>query len=109
MNQQTLPTQTEIKERLVKELNVAHLAKEEQDDVITKMSTVLLDRITMAVVSQLPKEDMARIDTLMKNGQNDAVHALITQRVPEIKDIVELTIAQTLGQYQSILNNTTQN
>ncbi len=109
MNQQALPTQTEIKERLIKELNIAHLTKEEQDDIITKMSTILLDKITMAIVSQLPKEDMARVDTFMKNGQNDAVHALISQKVPEIKDIVELTIAQTMGQYQSILNNTTQN
>ncbi len=102
MNQQT-PTQAEIKERLVGELNIAHLRAEEQDDIITKMSTILLDRITMAVVAELPKEEMARVDKLLGAGQTDAVQALIAKQVPNAPDIAEVIIAETMGEYKEVI------
>jgi len=108
MNQQT-PTLEQIKEKLVDELNISHLTEQEQGEVITQMSTLLLDRITMAIVGELPQTEMARVDKLLEANQTDAVQAIITKHVPNAADIAEIVIAETMGEYSAILAKMGQN
>jgi len=102
------PTQAQIKEKLAQELNISHLSPEEQGEIITQMSTVLLDRITIAMVAELPMSQMARIDSLLEAGQTEAVQALLLKNVPSASEIADRVILETVGEYHALISNKAQ-
>ncbi len=105
----TIPTKEKIVALLANELNISHLSKQEQQDIITQMSTVILDRISLALIAELPQPEMARIDNLLGSGQIKAVQALLTKDIPNAGKIAESVIAETMGEYHTIIAQQEQN
>ncbi len=104
----TTPTIEQIKETLVQELGVEHLTPTEQDDIITQMSTVILDRITIAMVAELPQSEMTRVDTLLEAGQVDAVQSILTKHVPNAQALADKIINETIGEYHATIEGLTE-
>jgi hypothetical protein len=100
MNQH-LPTPDQIKAKIANELHISHLSPDEQTTLIQEMSTILLDRITMAVISALPQDTMAQVDKLLEANQGTAVEALLRKHVPEAPSIASAVIAETLAEYNA--------
>ncbi len=99
----TIPNKEEVIALLSKELNISHLNEQEQQDIITKMSTVVLDRISLALIAELPQPEMARIDKLLASNQTEAVQVLLLKHIPNIGAISESVIAETMGEYSALI------
>jgi Mg/Co/Ni transporter MgtE len=101
------PTNEEIRSRLLNDLTIEHLTKEEQDDIITQMSALLIDRITLALLSKLPKDELDRVNTLLQAHQDTAVRATLLKYIPDPDTIIERIIAETISEYHTLNENTT--
>lgn len=95
-------SQENIRERLTQELSIAHLPESEQNTIITSMSTLLLDRITLALLSRLPREEVQRMDTLLTAGQTEAVTAMALKLVPNATQLIETVITDTMAEYHTL-------
>ncbi len=97
--------QQQITERLSRDLNIQHLSPQEQKEIITQMSTVLLDRITIALIAELPQTEMSRIDMLLEHDQTEAVQALLAKNIPNSNEVAEEVINTTLKEFEELVNN----
>ncbi|MCD5384655.1 MAG: hypothetical protein LRZ97_01940 [Candidatus Pacebacteria bacterium] len=97
--------EAQIKARLVEDLDISHLSSEEQAKIITKMSTLILDRLTITLMAKLPKDVMPHVDTLLESGQSEAVQAIITKHVKNIDVIANTVIFDTLAEYKAMNEN----
>lgn len=102
-------TPQEIELKIAQTLSIEHLGEDERTALITHMSTILLDRITLALLSEVPDADMQRINTLLDAGQESVAQSLLLKLVPHAPTIIEEIIATTIHEYNSELakiNNT---
>jgi SNF2 family DNA or RNA helicase len=100
--QATMPTAQELRDKLVSELELEHLTNEEQARVISELSTIILDRLTIALISKLPEDIITHVDTLLESGQTDAVTAIIQKHVKNIEEISNAVIYDTVAQFKAM-------
>lgn len=96
-------TLEDITAKLAESLAITHLTPEEQREVITAMSTVLLDRITMALLGELPPAELGHVQALLDGNQREAVQALIQKHVPNAARVAETVISETVAEYHASL------
>jgi len=103
MDSQKAMSQDEIKAKIVAELNIGHLADEEQTEIVSGLSQVLLDGATLAVMKSVPEEELRRVDELTEAGQGEAAQALILKAVPNAQEVMMQAISDGLNEYKQRL------
>ena len=103
-NTQVPPEIEKIRNKLVHQLDLEHLSREDQAEVIAKLSTIILDRTAIALVSQLPEEIMDHVNTLLESGQTDAVEAIFLKHIErdKIDKIVNTVIGDTIADFKRL-------
>ncbi len=104
INTQAPPEVKEIRNKLVEQLDLTHLSREEQAEIITKLSTIILDRIAIALVSQLPEEIMDHVNTLLESGQSEAVEVIFLKHIErdKIDKIANTVIGDTIADFKRL-------
>ena len=98
------PELAKIHGQLVAQLELEHLEREEQAEIISKLSTIILDRTAIALASQLPEESMEHVNTLLESGQIDAVEAIFIKHIDpdKINKISNTVIHDTIADFRRL-------
>jgi hypothetical protein len=92
---------------IIDALNIGHLAKEEQDAIVDKLGTVLMQRVLVTVFDMLPDAERARFEELLNADQMDAVQALIQKNIPNAQEVIQNEIRDGVREHIERVNATT--
>jgi phosphopantothenate synthetase len=101
-----IPTVEEMRERLIKELDLAELAPAEQDEIIISLSELLVERVAINIFSKIPEEPLAQIDALLEEGKQEEAGVLMNQHVPDAQAVAEKTMSDGIIEYKQRVSGT---
>jgi hypothetical protein len=93
----------QLRERIVAELNIGHLASDEQEHVINKVSEVLLKKATFEVMRRIPGDVLDELDRLADKEDAEAVRTLVRQHVPDVDDVVARAAKEGLDEHKRLV------
>lgn len=93
----------ELQKRIVAELNIGHLSAEEQQQVIGKVSEVLLKRATLALMQRIPAEKLDELDRLTAAKDDDGIRKLVAENVPDAEAVVTQAAKEGLAEHKRLV------
>lgn len=93
----------QLRERIVAELNIGHLEPQEQEQVIDKVSEVLLKKATFEVMRRIPEDALDELDRLAVADDADAVRALVRKHVPDVDTVVADAAREGLEEHKRMV------
>lgn len=97
-------TPEQLKVRLLEELNLGDLPPHEQDLIVSRFSASLLERVTVAVMSQLSEQDFAQISSMFDAGEVSKAQAMIVQKVPNASDIADTVLVEGIAEFKAMID-----
>jgi len=93
MNQIT-PDQAQVLDQLVKEMGIDTLPEDKRNELLIKMTEVLLKRIFVETMEKLGEEGRAEYEKFLENDNIDPKEAqeFFKQRIPNYEDMIQQTI-----------------
>jgi len=97
-----MPTEKEIRNKIIKELFLEGVDKEMQDKVIVEVTEALLERARIALLGVLPKERFAQIiqDTATSDEEKAKQVSALMEEVPDAEKVVAQAIKDGLQAYK---------
>lgn len=92
-----------LRAKIVAELNIGHLSAEEQEQVIGKVSEVLLKRATLALMQRIPADTLDELDRLTDAGDNAAIQKLVAEHVPDAEAVVTQAAQEGLAEHKRLV------
>jgi hypothetical protein len=96
-------TSEQLKARLIEELNLSDLPQHEQDLIISRFSASLMERVTVAVMSQLNEQDFAQISSMFDAGEVSKAQEMIAQKVPNASDIADTVMVEGIAEFKAMI------
>ncbi len=93
----------QLRSQIVAELNIAHLEPDEQENVINKVSEVLLKKATFEVMRRIPADALDELDRLADSDDAEAVRALVKQHVPDVDSVVADAAREGLEEHKRMV------
>jgi hypothetical protein len=91
--------QTGALEKLIKDLGIDTLSKEKQDDLIIKMTEVLLKRIFLETMDKLGEKGREEYDKITQDGMEPAqVEAFFKERISNYDEMVQKVVEEFEGE-----------
>ncbi len=72
---------------LIKELGIEELTQEEKDEVLTRLTDSLLQRLILRVYDKLDEEHQKEFDKLTDEGDVGKINTFLGQNVPDLDEI----------------------
>jgi len=94
----------EGREKIIAELNLAHLPTAEQDQVLDTLGDVLIRRIIIKVLSLLPETEKQTFEQLFASEQNEALEALINKNIPNAREVMMQEVRDGVEDYKKKVN-----
>lgn len=88
-----MPNQN-LRQDIIKELDIDQLPPEKQEEVLTAMTELLLKRITVRVLENLSEEQRKEFEAVSASGDADKVTEFFSKNVPGYEQIVQDEIAK---------------
>ena len=92
----------ELKNQIIKELQIEHLAPEQQQRIISELSEIILQRITSLALAKVPESEMAQLDSLLEQGNQEAVRERLKQLVPDIEQIAQTVTQEAIEEFRAL-------
>ena len=96
----------ELKKEIVKELEAEGLKSHEQDELITTMTDALLERATLELISKLPEDALAELnsDEEMNKDPNRMLE-YFEKFIPNVEEVMKIAFREGIEAYKKDLNN----
>lgn len=78
----------QVRDLIIQDLNIGHLSKKEQDEIIEGLNEVLQKRATIEVLKHMPESAAARLSALIDAEKQEEAQKFIREMVPNAQDIV---------------------
>ncbi len=92
----------ELKDQIIKELQIEHLTPEQQQRIISELSEIILQRITSLALAKVPESEMAQLDSLLEQGNQDTVSERLKQLVPDIEQIAQTVTQEAIEEFRAL-------
>jgi len=102
MNNTNIPTKEQLQERFAQELDIEHLTKDEQEEILKELSKIIVERITMELMLLLPTEEFKKVDALVQTEQTADVQAIINKHIPDAPAIIEQVVIRALAEFKAL-------
>ena len=89
----------DLQHAIAAELGIENLSSEEQQEVVARMSGVLLKAATIAVLEALPEEKRQAFMDLAEAGDQEGIKAYLAKELPESENIVRTAIAEEVRRF----------
>ena len=84
--------QVSINTSVAKALNIEDLPEESQQEIVQKMSEIVLERIMIEILDTLPVDQKGNFKTLLESGDHQKIGDFIKANVPDINSLVETVV-----------------
>ena len=99
----------EVKAELIQELNLADVDKEEREKIIDELMEIVMERVAVAVLSKVPKEEYNTIDSMLDGGDTDKLVNRLKVLVPDADKVAKGVISQSLNEFKELMRQETGN
>jgi len=90
-------TQEELSKTVIAELGIGELSKEEQEEILTLFGENLVKKLTMEILTILPKEKHEEYMRLTEEGRVADVHELLKPHIPNFDAFIETEVSKELA------------
>ncbi len=101
-----IPSKKQLRERFANELGIEHLSESEQDEIISKLSMIIMERITLEMMNLLPDDVFKQIDELVAKNKINDINNIIVEHVPNAHKIIEQITIRTIIEFKMRSKNT---
>lgn len=88
----------DIREQIVKELELGGLPEEAQNEIIAKFSENLLKKIAIAMLDKIPSDKRSEFEAIVGNGDSNAMYSFIKTNVPDADALMKTEIQKSLAE-----------
>ena len=81
-------TYEELKKEIYKEINIEQLPQSDQDRIMEKLGEVVLQRIAVDILKNLPEDKREEFKTLSDNGDLPALDDFVSVNLPNADEII---------------------
>ena len=94
----------EIKKQIVADLKIDNLPDSLQNDIIEKLGQNVLQRVTLEILKQIPKEHHNEFDTISDSGDPDKIRSFIEQFIPNLDEFTKQVTAKEIIEFKALAN-----
>jgi len=92
----------ELIKKIIDELDIAGIPKKSQENIIAKLGESVLKKLTIDIFSEIPKNEQAELEKMMKSGNMDEVHKFLDSKIPDFDDFINKSIKNTVNEFKKI-------
>lgn len=92
--------QTNIETSVAKALNIEDLPQESQNEIIQKMSEIVLERVMIEILDTLPEEQKESFKVLVESSDHQKIGDFIKANVPDINSLVETVVNDEVRRFK---------
>jgi hypothetical protein len=92
--------QVNINTSVAKALNIQDLPKESQEEIVQKMSEIVLERIMIEILEILEGEQKESFKSLVETGDHKKIGDFIKANVPDINSLVETVVNDEVRRFK---------
>lgn len=86
----------ELRDILIKELGIAGLPEEAQDEIVGKLGEVILKSLTVAIFEKLSNDARVEFDRISAKGDHALIQEFLEDNIPELSLLMEEEVKRTL-------------
>lgn len=95
-------TQEELRQIILKDLEIGHLSPDAQDKILEKLGENITKRITLAVLENLPESARHEFDAISQSGNQEKLQEFLKLQIPNIEELLQKTIQFTINEFKEI-------
>jgi hypothetical protein len=92
-----------LEEKVIQALNIGHLSKAEQGEVIEAVGEMIFSRVLGKILTSLPESELPKFKALVEAKQGDAVQAMIDHHIPNAAQVLQQEVESALNDYATNL------
>ncbi|MEK7148477.1 MAG: DUF5663 domain-containing protein [Patescibacteria group bacterium] len=89
----------ELREILIKELGIGGLPEEAQDEIVSKLSEIILKSLTVAIFEKLPDNARAEFEQIGAKGDHALIQEFLERNIPNLHALMEEEVKKTLQNF----------
>lgn len=89
----------ELRDILIKELDLGALPEEVQNDVLSRIGETVLMFLTTAIFERLPSEAHEEFEKISASGDNGLIKEFLERNIPDIHLLMETEVKKALVLY----------
>lgn len=86
----------ELRDILIKELGIASLPEEAQDEIVGKLGEVILKSLTVAIFEKLSNDARIEFDRISAKGDHALIQEFLEENIPDLSILMEEEVKRTL-------------
>lgn len=90
----------ELKATLVKDLGIADLPQEAQDQVLASLGDIILRSTTTAIFERLNDEQRTEFDRLSADEDPDKIQEFLNKTIPNMPKLMEEEVKKTIARFK---------
>lgn len=92
----------DIREEIIKELELGGLPPEAQDEIIAKFAENLLKKIAIAILDKLPSDKQSEFEALVNTGDTAQVYAFLQMQVPDAEGLMKAEMRSVIAEIKKL-------
>lgn len=96
-----LPSQKQIKDTIIKELDLGLLSLEKQTEIISGLGEEILRRIMLMIMERLPANKHLEFNAL-KGGDEIQIVKFLDDNIPEFQKLIDHEVRSAIKEFQEL-------
>ena len=89
-----------FRENLIKELGIANLPTEAQDEIVAKVGEMVLQSLTATILNRLNPAAREQFNRISESGDPAQIQQFLEENAPGIQDMMSLELKKTLEEFK---------
>lgn len=95
-------TQKELRQIILKDLEIGSLPLDIQDKILEKLGSNILKRLVLVILKNLPEEMKVEFEKLSEGGDEIKLREFFKNTIPNFEELTQKTIKETIDEYKEI-------
>jgi hypothetical protein len=91
---------TEIRQKLLRELDLESVREEARDEIILQFGEIILKSLAVTIYAQLLPEARKEFEELTAQGDEKRVQEFLEQNIPHVNDMLEQEVAKMIKTFK---------
>lgn len=89
----------EIRDILIRELGIAGLPEEAQNEVISKLGEIILKSLTVSIFEALPVSVREQFERVAAENDSERIQAFLEEHIPNLHTLMEEEVKKALKKF----------
>lgn len=89
--------------QLIAELNIGHLAEDDQGRVLTALGEVVMKRVMIKVLETLPEAEREPFEKFMQADDEAAIQEMFQKYIPNISEVIQQITQDAVEEHKRLV------